>query len=74
MRESRNLRLSLIPDKPVISQTRVQNNGRRTLPDTVKVHAVAAHVHHEAGRVIQMPIATLFDLLVDETDAGEKQN
>jgi hypothetical protein len=43
------------------------------LTDAVEVHAVAAHVHQEARRVIQVLVSTLLDLLVNESDAREKK-
>src|ERR1035437_2364693 len=70
----RDLRLDLIPRKPILSGAGVQNNRRRTLTNTIEVHTIAAHVHHEAGRVIQASVATLFDLLINECDACEKED
>ena len=73
-RELCDLRLHFAPGKVRVSETRLEDDRRTSLPSAVDVHPKSANIEEPAIHRIQAAVAVLRDMLVDRSGNGEDQS
>src|SRR2546429_7528071 len=68
------LGLNLVPGKPGIPASCLQDDGGRALSDAVEMQAITTDVHEPAGRMIQSPVAMTRYRFIDCPGQNQRDN